>query len=202
MKLLFQRRPGRTALWLDATPRALNLPDCGADTLGLHLPAASGATLVVTAATGQARLAAPAAGWAVLALPGMPCAIHAEGPPFRLSGGLGEGPEAPACRLWSGAGVIPEAHWRAARIAGEGAVLALAGGIARPFVRLRAGEMARITLPPMALPGPMTPVLTALRGDLPLADLDGLTLTLRAGAFCEILWEDVQLRPNSLANSD
>lgn len=202
MRLLHQRRPGTTALWLDTTPRALTLPDCGATLLGLHLPAASGSTLVVTTAAGEARSVAPRAGWAVLPLPGRPLTLHAEGAPLRLSGGLGEGPEAPACRLWSGEGLIPEAHWRAARILGEGAVLALAGGAARPFVRLHAGGMARITLPPLALPGPVTPVLTALRGGLPLAELEGLTLTLRAGAFCEMLWDGVQLRPNSLANSD
>ena len=69
------------------------------------------------------------------------------------------------------------------------------------FLRLNGGEMGRITLPETPLPGPILPVLAALRGPLPLADLDGLTLTLRAGAACEVLWEEVQLRPNSLANS-
>jgi len=200
MRLIFQRRPGHTALWLGNTPRRLELP-AGA-VLALHLPRpAPSSSLVVTTAAGEARLAGPTAGWAVLSLPGRVLSVHAEGPPLRLSGGHGEGPEFPACRIWSQEGLIPEAHWRAARILGKGGVLALAGGPARPFLRLRAGEMGRIRLPATPLPGPVEPVLTALRGQAPMAELDGLTLTLRAGAFCEILWEEVQLRPNSLANS-
>jgi len=200
MRLIFQRRPGHTALWLGDTPRRLELP-AGA-LLALHLPRpAPSSALVVTTAAGEARLAAPTAGWAVLSLQGQALSIHAEGPPLRLSGGLGEGPEFPACRVWSEEGLIPEVHWRAARILGEGGVLALAGGHARPFLRLHAGEMGRIALPAIHLPGLVDPLLTNLRGELPLAELDGLTLTLRAGAFCEILWEEVQLRPNNLANS-
>ena len=200
MRLIFQRRPGSTALWLDTWPRPLDLPVGAA--LGLHLPRpAPSSELVVTTQAGEVRLASPAAGWAVLSLRGRVLSLHAEGGPVRLSGGAGEGPEFPACRVWSGEGLIPEALWRGARIMGEGSVLALAGGPARPFLRLRAGELGRIALPPYPLPGPVDPVLTALRGQLPLAQLEGLTLTLRAGAFCEILWEEVQLRPNNLANS-
>ena len=200
MRLIFQRRPGNTALWLGEAARPLELP-AGA-LLALHLPRpAPSSTLVVTTAAGEARHAAPAAGWALLSLLGQALSVHAEGPPLALSGGQGEGPEFPACRVWSDEGLIPEAHWRAARILGEGGVLAMAGGPARPFLRLRAGEMGRIALPATPLPGPVEPLLTALRGEIPLAELEGLTLTLRAGAFCEILWEEVQLRPNSLANS-
>jgi hypothetical protein len=202
MRLIRQRRPGASRLWLGAAPQPLHLP--AGDLLGLHLPrAAPSSALVVATAAGPVRLAAPAAGWVVLALPGPPLAVHAEGAPFQLSGGLGEGPAFPACRLWDAApGLVPEDHWRRARILGDGAVLALAAGPARPFVRLAAGEMARIALPPLELPGPLAPVLTALRGPLPLAELDGLALTLRAGAACAALWEGVQLRPKSLANSE
>ncbi|WP_431302361.1 hypothetical protein [Sediminicoccus sp. BL-A-41-H5] len=203
MRLIRQRWPGETRLWLGAAPQRLHLPPDG-NLLALHLPrAAPSSALVVETQAGAARLAAPAAGWVVLELPGPPLAVRAEGPPFQLSGGLGEGPAFPACRLWQAEpGLIPEDHWRRARILGEGAVLALAAGPARPFLRLQAGEVARITLPGCALPGPVEPVLTALRGPLPLAELDGLTLTLRAGAACDVLWEGVQLRPNNRANSE
>lgn len=201
MPLIFQRRPGRSQLWLTATPHPLRLPE-GA-VLGLHLPAgAPSSTLVITAEAGAARLAAPGAGWAILRLAGRVRSLHAEGAPFRLSGGLGEGPEHPACRLWSEEGLIPEAIWRRATFLGEGGMLALAGFPARPMLRLGGGEMGRITLPAAPLPGPVRPVLAALRGPLPLAELEGLTLTLRAGAACEVLWEEVQLRPNSRANSE
>jgi hypothetical protein len=200
MRLIFQRRPGRSHLWLGAAPHPLELPAGGL--LGLHLPApAASSCLVVTTSAGEARSASPAAGWAVLRLPGRVLHLHAEGAPLRLSGGLGLGPELPACRLWDAEGLIPEAHWRGAHLLGEGGLLALAAGPARPFLRLRAGEMGRITLPETPLPGPVLPVLAALRGPLPLVELEGLTLTLRAGAACEVLWEEVQLRPNSRANS-
>ncbi|UPY34975.1 hypothetical protein [Sediminicoccus sp. KRV36] len=201
MQLIFQRRPGQTALWLDSAPRPLALPE--GRLLGLHLPAPAAASAIVVATdAGVARLEAPADGWVVLALPGRVLTLHAEGPPLRLSGGLGEGPEHPACRVWHDEGLIPEAHWRQARILGDGALLALAGGPARPCLRLKAGEWGRVTLPPLALPGPVRPVLAVLRGSLPAADLAGLTLTLTAGSDCEVVWEAVQLRPNSLANSD
>ena len=193
MRLIFQRPVGHATLWLTGVPLVLAVPE-GA-WLAVHLPvAAPSSTLVLTTRAGHARLPAPGAGWAIL--PGTAVTLHAEGPPLRLSGG-----DAPACRVWSAGGLIPEAHWRAARILGDGAVLALAGGPARPFVRLRAGGMARITLPDCALPGPIAPVIGTLRGQPPLAELSGLALTLRAGADCEVVWEDVQPRPNSRANS-
>ena len=203
MRLILQRWPGGTRLWLGAAPQPLHLPPEG-NRLGLHLPrAAPASTLVVETLGGPARRAAPAAGWVVLELPAAPLAVQAEGAPFQLSGSLGEGPASPACRLWQAAPeLIPEDHWRRARILGDGAVLAAAAGPARPFVKLGAGEAARITLPPLALPGPLEPILAALRGPLPLAELDGLTLTLRAGAACAVLWEGVQLRPNNRANSE
>ena len=203
MRLILQRRPGPSRLWLGTAPQPLHLPE-GGRLLGLHLPrAAPASALVVTTAAGPARLTAPAAGWVMLELPGPPLAVQAEGAPFQLSGGLGQGPAFPACRLWDATpGLIPEDHWRRARILGDGAVLALAAGPARPFVRLVAGDVARITLPPLDLPAPLEPILGALRGPLPLADLTGLTLTLRAGAACAVLWEGVQLRPKSLANSE
>ena len=200
MPLMLQRRPGMSRLWLTAVPHPVPWP--AARLLGLHLPRpAPSSSLIAITGRGEARLDAPQAGWALLRLPGRPISLHAEGAPFCLSGGLGEGPEFPACRLWSEEGLIPEAHWRRARILGDGCLLALAGSPARPFLRLGAGEMGRITLPETPLPGPILPVLAALRGPLPLADLEGLTLTLRAGAACEVLWEEVQLRPKSLANS-
>lgn len=203
MRLIHQRRPGTSHLWVMEAPQPLNLPPEGR-LLGLHLPrAAPSSALLVTTTAGTARLATPAAGWVLLDLPAPPLAVQAEGAPFQLSGGLGEGPAFPACRLWEAApGLVPEDHWRRARILGDGAVLALAAGPARPFLRLRAGEVARIALPPLDLPGPMEPLLTALRGPMPLGELDGLTLTLRAGAACAVLWEAVQLRPNSRANSE
>lgn len=200
MPLIFQRRPGRSHLWLSASPHPVSFPE-GA-VLGLHLPKpAPSSSLVIATEGGEVLLVAPGPGWAILRLPGRVLSLRAEGAPLRLSGGLGEGPEHLACRLWSAEGLIPEAIWRRAQILGEGAVLALAGGPARPFLRLNAGEMGRITLPATPLPGPLMPVLAALRGPLPLAELAGLTLTLRAGAACEVLWEEVQLRPNNLANS-
>jgi hypothetical protein len=201
MRLILQRWPGASRLWLGAAPQPLQLP--AGNLLGLHLPrAAPSSALVVTTAAGPARLAAPAGGWVVLELPGPPLAVQAEGAPFQLSGGLGEGPAFPACRLWEAEpGLIPEDLWRRARILGDGAVLALAAGPARPFLRLAAGEVARITLPPLDVPGPLAPLLTALRGPLPLAELESLTLTLRAGAACAVLWQGVQLRPNNRANS-
>ena len=204
MRLILQRWPGTSHLWLGAEPHSLDLPE--GRLLGLHLPAsAASSRLVVTTTGGMAVLDGPAAGWAVLDLPGRAVSLHAEGPPLRLSGGLGEGPALPALRLWDApwddGGPIPEGHWRRARILGNGAVLALAGGAARPFVRISAGGWARISLPTFPLLDGASPVLVALRGPLPLADLDGLTLTLRAGAACDVLWEAVQLRPNSLANS-
>jgi hypothetical protein len=203
MRLIRQRRPGQTRLWLGATAQPLHLPPEG-NLIALHLPrAAPSSALVVTTAAGPARLAAPAAGWAVLELPAPALAVLAAGAPFQLTGGFGVGPAFPACRLWQAEpGLIPEDHWRRAHILGEGAVLALAASAARPFVTLRAGEVARIALPPLTLPGPMEPVLTALRGPLPRAELNGLTLTLRAGADCAVLWEGVQLRPKSRANSE
>jgi hypothetical protein len=136
MPLIFQRRPGRSHLWLGAAPHPVTFPE-GA-VLGLHLPsAARSSTLVIATEAGEARLAAPGAGWAILRVAGRPLSLRAEGAPFRLSGGLGEGPEHLACRLWSEEGLIPEAIWRRAHILGEGSVLALAGGPARPFLRKR-----------------------------------------------------------------
>ncbi len=203
MRLISQRRPGETRLWLGARPQPLHLPAEGT-LLALHLPrAAPASALVVETPAGPQRLDAPAAGWVVLELPGPALAARADGAPLQLSGGFGQGPAFPACRLWQAEpGLIPEAHWRRARILGGGAVLALAAGPARPFVKLDAGEAARIILPPLELPGPVVPLLSPLRGPLPLAELDGLTLTLRAGAACAVLWEGVQLRPNNRANSE
>lgn len=196
MRLILQRRRGATSLWLTEQPFPLDAPE-GANLLGLHLPESARSTLVATTESGEVRCDALAAGWVVLPLPGRLRTLHAGGAPFRISGAP------PACRFWEAArGLIPEAHWRAARFLGDGAVLALAGGPARPFVRLGAGETGRITLPPLALPGPVEPILVALRGPLPIVELKApLTLTLRAGAACEVVWEGVQLRPNSFANS-
>ena len=202
MTLLFQRRPGVTTLWLDAQPQAFDIP-AGGGWLGLHLRApAPSSALVVTTTDGVARLEAPGAGWQMISLLGQPLALHAEGPPLRLSGAAGVGPEYPACRLWAGhSELVSEALWHQAEFLGEGRLLGLAGGPVRPFLRLEPGQMGRIRLPLVPLPGPVQPVLSALRGHMPLFRLHGLTLVLRAGAACEILWEAVQLLPKSRANS-
>lgn len=61
MRLIFQRRPGTSRLWLGETPFALDLPE--GRLLGLHLPApAATSRLVVTTEGGRAALAAPPAG--------------------------------------------------------------------------------------------------------------------------------------------
>jgi len=196
VRLLHQRRPGTAALWLDGRPRALDLPVAGL--AAVHLPAAAPSSMLVL---GAARIRAPEAGWVVLGQAGPGDTLRVEGVPLRISGTQGEGPLPPACRIWAEIGEpIPESHWRAARILGDGAVVALAGGPARPLLRLAAGGSARVILPPLALPA-MEPVLAVLRGQPPLAELDGLTLTLRAAAACEVVWESVQLRPKSRANS-
>lgn len=197
MRLLHQRRPGVTALWLDERPRDLALPVAGL--VAVHLPAAAPSSALVL---GETRVAAPAAGWVVLSEAAPGATLRAEGMPLRLSGTEGEGPLPPACRVWEPSGApIPESHWRAASILGEGQLIALAGGPARPWLRLAAGGSARVTLPPLPLPDPVEPVLAVLRGEPPLAELDGMTLTLRAATACEVVWESVQLRPKSRANS-
>lgn len=197
MRLLFQRRRGTTVLWLDERPRALALPQAGL--LAVHLPAAAPSSTLVL---GTMRVVAPPAGWVLLGAAEAGATLRAEGVPLRLSGGLGEGPLLPACRIWEAEdALIPEAHWRAARLLGEGAVIALAGGLARPLIRLDAGGVAQVTLPPWPLPGPADPVLAVLRGSPPLAEFDGTTLTLRAAVACEVVWEGLQLRPKSRANS-
>ncbi|TCI00500.1 hypothetical protein EJV46_07675 [Roseococcus sp. SYP-B2431] len=197
MRLLHQRRPGTTSLWLDERPRGLGLPVAGL--AAVHLPAAAPSSTLVLGAT---RVTAPAAGWVLLGQAGPGAALRAEGMPLRLSGTLGEGPLPLACRIWdAGEPLIPESHWRAARILGEGATIALAGGAARPLLRLAAGASARVTLPPLPMSAPLDPVLAVLRGRKPLAELEGLTLTLRAAAGAEVVWEAVQLRPKSRANS-
>lgn len=197
MRLLHQRRPGVTTLWLDDQPRSLDLPVGGL--VAVHLPAAAPSSTLVL---GTLRVTAPAAGWVLLGPAGPDAELMAEGVPLRLSGTLDHGPLPPACRVWAEEGEpVPEAHWRRARILGDGALLALAGGPARPWLRLAAGSTARVTLPALPLPAPMEPVLAVLRGPMPLAELDGLALTLRAAAACEVVWESVQFRPKSRANS-
>jgi hypothetical protein len=96
------------------------------------------------------------------------------------------------------AGLIPEDAWQNARILGRGAMLRCGTGPARPFLALRGGEAGWIILPALAQP-PLHPRLALLRGLPPLATIEagraGLTLTLRAGAACEVLWEDVAATP-------
>lgn len=197
MRLLHQRRPGGAALWLDGRPRELDLPVTGL--VAVHLPAAAPSSALIL---GEARVSAPGAGWVVLGQAGPGRTLRAEGVPLRLSGTLGEGPLPLACRVWDAEGaLVPEAHWHRARLLGESALIALAGGPVRPLLRLAAGTSARVALPPLALPRPLEPVLAVLRGETPLAELDGLTLTLRAASACEVVWESVQLRPKSRANS-
>lgn len=197
MRLLHQRRPGGATLWLDERPRDLALPIAGL--VAVHLPVAAPSSALTL---GETCVAAPAAGWIILGQAKPGATLRAEGVPLRLSGAEGEGPLPPACRIWEETGApVPEAHWHAARILGEGALIALAGGPVRPWLRLAAGATARITLPPLPLPAPLDPVLAVLRGEPPLAELDGLTLTLRAASACEVVWESVQLRPKSRANS-
>lgn len=197
MRLLHQRHPGVTSLWLDERPRELALPVAGL--VAVHLPASAPSSALVL---GAARVTAPAAGWVVLGPAEPGATLHAEGAPLRLSGTRDEGPAPPACRIWEASGEpIPEALWRAARILGDGAVIALAGGPARPWLRLCAGASAQVMLPPLPLRDPLDPMLAVLRGEMPVTGLDGATLTLRAASDCEVVWEGVQLRPKSRANS-
>ncbi len=200
-RLILEAPPGPGLLWLTEAPRALALPAGGG--FALHLArAAPGAVLHARAAAGVARLAPGfATGWIE---PGLAAAadlvLQAEGGPLALSRAAdGE----PARRVFAEApGAIPEAQWRAARVWGAGAVVALGAGRARPVLRLAAGAAAWVTLPPLDLPALPAPRLVALRGPLPRAALRWglphapaaagpapLTLALRAGLACEVVWE-------------
>lgn len=196
-RLILEAPPALGVLWLTEAPRPLALPPGGG--FAVHLArAAPLATLVAgTQRVGGALLAA---GWLPLPRGEGPVSLRAEDAPIALSRAA-DG--APARRLWAEPpGAIPEAAWRAARILGEGAVMALGAGPARPFLRLAAGAAAWVTLPPLGLAALPAPRLAVLRGPPPRAVLrwglphapraEGpgpVTLALRAGLPCEVVWE-------------
>jgi hypothetical protein len=192
-RLILDRPPGPGAFWLGAAPFRLDAPAGAA--LALHLARAAPLSTLLA---GGKRLpgAVLGAGWVEFPGPG-PLLLRAEGAPIALSLGAGAEGGRPALRAWDGAVEIP---WHAAKIWGQGAVVALGAGWAGPVLRLAAGEAAWVTLPVMAaLPAPR---LVAVRGPLPRADVQwGLphaprphgpsrvTLRLRAGLACEVAWE-------------
>jgi hypothetical protein len=202
-RLILDRPPGEAFFLLSDAPLILD----GAGMVAVHLPrAAPCATLVARDATGaEARLpgALLRAGW--VEVPGRPCLLFAEAAPIPLSMGAGAGAAGglPALRVWDGAQPpIPEASWGAARIWGRGGVVALGGGPARPLLRLAAGEAAWVTLPGLSAQMLPAPRLTTLRGPAPRAVLrwglphapraqgpGAVTLALRAGLGCEVVWE-------------
>jgi len=200
-RLILNRSPGAACFLLADAPLALG----GAGMAAIHLPrAAPCATLVAQDATGEeARLPGTLlrAGW--VELPRRPCRIFAEGAPIPLSLGLGAAGGLPALRVWDGPEPpIPEAIWAAARIWGRGCVVALGAGPARPLLRMAAGEAAWVTLPDFPSQVLPVPRLTALRGPPPRALLrwglphaprtqgpGPVTLALRAGLGCEVVWE-------------
>ena len=195
-RLILDAPPACGVLWLTEEARALALPAGGG--AALHLArAAPCAVLVVNAARlAGARLAAgwlplPAAGALLLSAAGAPIPLS------RAADGL------PARRVWDeAAGAIPEAAWAAARVWGEGRVVALGGGPPRPVLRLAAGGAAFVTLPWLEARALPEPRIATLRGPPPRARLGWgpphaprdagpgpVTLALRAGLACEVVWE-------------
>lgn len=200
-RLILDRPPGVGSFLLADAPLVLD----GAGMVALHLPrAAPCATLVVRNSAGvEARLPGTLLGAGWVELPGRPCRILAEGAPIPLSFGAGAAGGLPALRVWDGLdSPIPEAAWAAARIWGRGGVVALGGGPARPLLRMASGEATWVTLPELGAQMLPVPRLTALRGPLPRALLrwglphtahaqgpGPVTLVLRAGLGCEVVWE-------------
>ncbi|WP_424814459.1 hypothetical protein [Roseococcus sp. YIM B11640] len=208
--LILHRHPAATPLWLGETARRLELPMPGLVALHVAAPSPS-STLILEGAGWALRQPAREAGWTLLGETGDgPFAIRAEGPPVRLTCARDAAPATPACRLWrltaADEGAVPETHWHAAAILGPGRLAQIGAGPARPLLRLGAGEAAWITLPPFPLTDEAEPVLAVLRGHRPLARLSGggeapVTLSLQAPTACELVWEGIQLRPKSRANS-
>lgn len=196
-RLILDAPPARGVLWLTQAPLALALPEGGG--FALHLArAAPCAELDVNGARVAGALLGD--GWLPLPAGGGALTLRAEGAPVALSRAADGGP---ARRVWDEApGAIPEAAWRAARIWGEGAVVALGAAPPRPVLRLAAGAAAWITLPALELPALPEPRLVTLRGPPPRAALrwgpphaprdhgpGPVTLGLCAGLACAVLWQ-------------
>lgn len=195
-RLIHEAPPAGPVMWLTEAPVPIEAPPC--DALALHIarPAPSAVLRI-----GDRRLPlGPRAGWVLVEAPPRGAfTLRAEGAPLALSL---DARARPALRVWQGEdGPIPEAHWRAARVLGAGGVVALGAGPARPLLRLAAGEAGWITLPALDLPALPEPRVTLLRGPAPRLDLHWgepgapratgpapLTLAVRAGLACEVVW--------------
>lgn len=194
--LIHESPPAGPVMWLAGTPFVIEAPP--GDALALHLAQAAPSAVL---RLGDHRLpAGPQAGWLLVeAPPAGPLTLRAEGAPLPLSL---DGQARPALRVWQGKQApIPEAHWRGARVLGQGGVAGIGAGPARPLIVLAAGEAGWITLPALDLPALPEPRLDALRGPLPRHRLHWgrpgapcaagpapLTLALRAGLPCEVVW--------------
>lgn len=196
LRLIEERAPAGPVMWLGDAPFVMEAPS--GEVLALHLAHPSPSAVLRLAGRGIA--AGPRAGWLMVeAPPAGPLTLRAEGAPLPLSL---DAAARPALRVWAGEdGAIPEADWRAARVLGVGGVAALGAGPARPFLRLAAGEAGWITLPPLDLPALPAPRLALLRGPPPRHALHWgepgaprahgpapLTLVIRAGLACEVVW--------------
>ena len=194
-RLMLDHPPAPGVTWLTEAPLMPGWPGCAARAVHLARPAP-----LALLRCGEVELpgALLRAGW--LELPGNG-PLRAAGAPIALSraadGGL-------ARRAWAvaAASPIPEAHWAAARILGEGAVMALGADGARPVLRLGLLGRAWVTLPALDLPILPAPRIALLRGVMPRARLHwgqpGLerphgpgpvTLHLAAAGPAEVVWE-------------
>jgi hypothetical protein len=197
-RLIHEAPPAGPVMWLTDAAVVIEAPP--GEALALHL--ARPAPSAVLCLAGRRIAAGPRAGWwMVEAPPAGPVALHAEGAPVPLSL---DAQAHPALRVWEGTeGPIPETHWRAARVLGPGGVAALGGGPARPLLRLGPGEAGWIILPVLDLPALPAPRIEVLRGPAPRHALRWgrpgeprpagpapLTLALRAGLGCEVIWRD------------
>jgi hypothetical protein len=211
-RLIHESLPAGPVLWLGEAPLPLHAPHGTAIALHVARPAPSAFLCLERrpasaepgpppSVCGGRRLpAGPRAGWLIIeAPPEGPLALRAAGALLPLSL---DAAARPALRVWEGEeSAIPETHWRAARVLGDGGVAALGAGPARPLLRLGPGGAGWITLPALGLPALPAPRIEVLRGSTPRHALHWgepgaprargpapITLALRAGLACEVLW--------------